>query len=175
MDKNALGTTIIIRSYEPRDLATCRQLWLALTEWHRHIYDSPGIGGDNPGLFFDEHLNQVGPKNIWVAELEGKVIGLAGLITEGQEGELEPIVVMDEYRGQGIGRQLVQAVVVQAQKTGVSQLKVRPVGRNEKAIQFFHKLGFNVIGHIELFQECKPQEQQRWREGEKIAGQQFRV
>lgn len=175
MDKNYLQANLVIRSYEPIDLEVCRRLWLELTQWHRDIYHSPNIGGENPGLFFDKHLHQVGPDHIWVAELDGKVIGLTGLILEDEEGELEPLVVSEEYRGQGIGRQLAEIVIRQARKIGVTQLKVRPVGRNEEAIQFFHKLGFNIIGHIELFQEFKPDPQQIWQDREKIANRKFKV
>ena len=175
MDKNYLLANLVIRNYEPHDLAACRQLWLELTKWHRDIYDSPNIGGENPGLFFDEHLRQVGADNIWVADVAGKVIGLTGLILEDKEAELEPLVVTEEFRGQGIGRRLAETVIEQAHKMGVSQLQVRPVGRNAEAIQFFHKLGFNIIGHIELFQEFKPEEQQIWQDREKIANRKFKV
>lgn len=175
MDKNFLQANLVIRNYEPRDLAACRQLWLELTEWHRGIYDSPHIGGDNPGLFFDKHLDQVGPDNIWIAEVAGKVIGLTGLILEDKEAELEPLVVIDEFRGQGVGHRLAETVIGQARRKGVNQLKVRPVGRNEEAIRFFHKLGFNIIGHIELFQEFKPEKQQIWQDREKIANRKFKV
>ncbi|WP_420630770.1 GNAT family N-acetyltransferase [Candidatus Leptofilum sp.] len=167
---------IVIRGYEARDLEACRQLWYVLTEWHRQIYDSPGIGGDNPGLIFDEHLAKVGSENIWVAEAENKLVGLTGLIIEGQSGELKPVVVLDEYRGLGVGRKLVNTVVEQAQERGLTELKVLPVGRNEQAIQFFHELGFNVIGHMELFQQLnKPKAQQKWQDRETIAGRNFKV
>jgi N-acetylglutamate synthase-like GNAT family acetyltransferase len=175
MDKNVIQESLVIRSYEPRDLEVCRQLWVELTQRHRDMYHSPNIGGENPGLFFDRHLDQVGPNHIWVAEIDGQVIGLTGLILEDEEGELEPLVVMEEYRGQGIGRQLAEIVIEQARKVGVHQLKVRPVGRNEAAIQFFHKFGFNIIGHIELFQEFKPEAEQKWQERETIANRKFRV
>ena len=175
MDEYNLDENLVIRNYEPRDLADCRRLWIELTQWDRDIYDSTSIGGDNPGLFFDKHLNQVGPENIWVAEDRGRVIGLTGLIVGDDEAELEPLVVLDEFRGYGVGRKLAETVIEQARNSGVHQLKVRPVGRNEAAIRFLHELGFNVIGHIELFQELKPKEEQIWQEKEKIAGRNFKV
>ena len=48
-----------------------------------------------------------------MAELEGEVVGLAGLIP-GDEPELEPIVVAERQRQQGVGRLLVAAVVTAA-------------------------------------------------------------
>jgi hypothetical protein len=69
-----------VRPFESRDTDACRRLWEELTEWHRQIFDSPEIGGDDPGRAFDEHLAKIGPENVWVAEFEGQVVGLVGLI-----------------------------------------------------------------------------------------------
>ena len=66
---------------------------MELTQWHRDIYASPEIGGSDPGRQFDEHLERVGPENIWVAELDGAVVGLVGLIPDDVQPELEPLVV----------------------------------------------------------------------------------
>jgi ribosomal protein S18 acetylase RimI-like enzyme len=166
---------VLIRHYEAIDLAACRALWVELTEWHRHIYDSPGIGGEYPGLQFDEHLEKVGAENIWVAEVNGRIAGLTGLILGEGEAELEPLVVSQADRGQGIGKQLAETAIKTAQERGVSQLSVRPVGRNAQAIQIFHTLGFNILGHIELFMDFAPEKQQRWQQGEEVAGKVFRV
>ena len=40
---------VSIRRYHPRDLEGCRRLWVELTEWHRSIFETPSIGGDDPG------------------------------------------------------------------------------------------------------------------------------
>ena len=54
----------IIRKYDPSDLESCRSLWEELTEWHRRIYQTPTIGGQNPGEHFDKHLAKVGKNNL---------------------------------------------------------------------------------------------------------------
>lgn len=175
MEDKKTDKEITIRFYKPEDLESCRALWVELTEWHRYIYQSPGIGGPDPGRHFDEHLDQVGPEHIWVADVGGRIVGLAGLITSEGEGELEPMVVSEAYRGLGIGRQLSEVVVEAARNSGVRQLKVRPVARNELAIKFFHKLGFDILGHIELFMDFGPEDRQVWKSGEQIAGRDFKV
>src|SRR6266852_8310792 len=84
----------VIRPYEDRDRKACRALWRELTQVHRDLYDTQAIGGDgDPGDFFDEHLERVGPERVWVAEEAGAVVGFAVLIVDGNAGELEPIVV----------------------------------------------------------------------------------
>ena len=50
----------------------------------------PEIGREDRGRAFDEHLANVGAENIWVAEVEGRVAGLAGMIPDAFE--LEPVV-----------------------------------------------------------------------------------
>jgi GNAT superfamily N-acetyltransferase len=165
----------IIRTYRPEDLETSRLLWVELTEWHRTIYQSPDIGGNDPGRQFDEHLARVGANQIWVAEVEGQVVGLVGLIPGEGEAELEPMIVSEPYRGRGIGRQLAEAVILEARARGFRQVKVRPVARNESAIRFFHEAGFDILGHIELFTDFRPAELQGWRPGEHLAGKDFRV
>jgi GNAT superfamily N-acetyltransferase len=161
-----------VRGYEPRDLEVCRRLWVELTQWHRHIYESPEIGGDDPGRAFDEHLAKVGAENIWVAEVEGQVVGLAGLITE--DFELEPVVVAERYRGVGIGRLLAEAVVSAARARGARTLQVRPVARNVEAIRFFHELGFDVLGHVDLQLDIADRERDPWIPGERLADRDFR-
>ena len=175
MDENREDTLATIRPYRPEDLESCRALWMELTEWHRTIYRSPGIGGPNPGLHFDEHLNRVGPEHIWVAEVDAQVVGLAGLIPVEGEAELEPLVVSEPYRGHGIGRQLTEAVITAARTRGFHQIKVRPVARNQPAIQFFHEMGFDTLGHIELFMDLGSANSQVWRLGERMADRDFRV
>jgi hypothetical protein len=49
------------------------------------------------------------------------------------------------------------------------------VARNDAAIRFFHGLGFDVLGQLELFVDLVPQEKRRWRRGVVLAGRDFRV
>ena len=165
---------VVIRPYDPSDLDACRRLWEELTEWHRSIYESPSIGGDDPGRQFDEHLGRVGPRNVWVAVVNGEVVGLAGLIVANGTAELEPVVVTERRRGQGIGRRLADAAIAQAREQGIPQLEVRPVARNGEAIRFFHRLGFDVLDQLGLLLDLSPKKRP-WRAGERVADRDFRV
>lgn len=164
-----------IRNYRSEDLAACRALWVELTEWHRRIYDAPEIGGDDPGLKFDEHLDRVGAERIWLATRGPDVVGMVGMIPDSGEVELEPIVVREGWRGHGIGRELAARVVAEARNAGARLVVTRPVARNTEAIRFNYGLGFDALGQVELLLDLRPAAEQRWRPGAVIAGCELRV
>jgi N-acetylglutamate synthase-like GNAT family acetyltransferase len=162
-----------IRRYRPEDLEQCRALWVDLTDWHRRLYGDESIGGANPGEAFDAHLQQVGPERIFVAEQDGRVVGMAGMIVSGRKVELEPLSIRAGCRGAGIGRELAEAVVAAARAQGAKQVVVRPTGRNADAIRVFHALGFDIVARMELVHDLT--DDPRWRDGEDYAGRRFRV
>ena len=166
-------TGITIRQYHPADLEPGRALWVELTQRHREIYNDPTIGGDTPGLYFDKHLARVGSEHIWVAEHNGEVVGLVGLIVNDREAEVEPIVVAAAHRDRGIGQDLLSRMVEEAKKLGVRYLSVKPVARNVEAISFCYDFGFRTLGGIEMFMELEAQAPGTWKPGQKLFGHSF--
>jgi GNAT superfamily N-acetyltransferase len=124
-----LSSDLTIRPYEPRDLEVCRGLWRELTQRHRDIYDDQKIGGDDPGTHFDTYLSRADLGGAWVAERERAVVGLTGLLVDGDEAQVEPVVVTAALRSQGIGRRLIDRMIEEA----------------------FHEAGFRTLGHLDMF------------------------
>ena len=143
--------TVNVRNYQDSDLEACRGLWRELAEWHREIYSDPSIGGETPEFFFDMHLAKVGAERIWVAVVDEKVVGFIGIEIEKEEATVEPVIVSKAFRGQGIGRLLVEKAADEAQRRGLRHLNVEPVARNVEAIQFYYDIGFKTIGQVQLF------------------------
>jgi N-acetylglutamate synthase-like GNAT family acetyltransferase len=160
------------RPYNREDYAACRLLWAELTEYHRTICDSPEIGGDDPGADFDEFMADRSRAGVWVATRDQTIVGLAGLLVDGAEGELEPVVVSVTCRGQGVGRRLIETVIGQATTQGLRSLKVRPVARNADAMRVFRKSGFGTLGHVELFMNLG-ESRTEWNEGIEIHGESY--
>lgn len=160
-----------VRKYLSKDRRSCRALWRELTEWHRHIYEDPNIGGPTPEDCFDEHLKKAGADRLWVAVEGKKVVGMAGLVLEGEEGELEPLVVFSSARGRGVGSMLAQAVVEEGRSLGLRFINVRPVARNVPALRFFREQGFQNLGHIELFIDTADR---KYKNGPKLFDLEFR-
>jgi GNAT superfamily N-acetyltransferase len=162
-----------IRSYAAADLGACRVLWAEMTQHHRELYGDPNIGGDRPGLHFDEHLSRAGAERLWVAECDGQVVGLTGLLLSDEGAEVEPLVVSSAFRRQGVGRALLECALERARDLEVRYLSVRPVARNEEAILFYHTVGFRTLGYIELFMDLKPEAPGDWKPGPELFGYAF--
>ena len=163
-----------IRPFEDQDTSACRALWAELTRSHRALYDDATIGGSDPGSGFDAYVGEFAGARKWVADRGGSVVGFVGLIIRGKQGEIEPVVVSFDARGQGIGRSLVQTAVDAARAEGLNQLKASPVARNSHAIDFFHSLGFTALGHIDLLMDFR-HPATYWQPGEHVAGSDFDV
>jgi N-acetylglutamate synthase-like GNAT family acetyltransferase len=165
-----MSKSLVVRGYQESDREQCRSLWRELTEWHREIYQDPTIGGEHPEDYFDKHLAKVGPDKLWVAVQGSRVVGLVGLIVEGNEAEIEPLIVSKADRGKGVGRQLIETVVSKACGMGIRLLSIKPVARNVKTIKFLYKQGFKNLGEIELFM---PFSDYAWKSGPEIFGCKF--
>ena len=69
-------------------------------------------------------------------------------------------------------RALAEAVVAAARELGFPRVRVRPVGRNTEAIRFFHAVGFDVLGRVDVRRDLEPISR---RPGERIADRDFRA
>lgn len=79
--------------------------------------------------------------NFVVHEEKEKVVGIGGLEIYGQYGLLRSIVVIPEYRGRGITKEILAILENRAYKSGVQKFFLL----TETASDYFIKLGFSVI------------------------------
>ena len=163
-----------IREYRTADYDAGRGLWVQLTEQHRQIYNDPSIGGDDPGSGLDDYLSNPNRRISWVAEIEGLVTGMTGLIVHGDEAEVEPIIVARQLRSGGIGHALISRTISEAKNLGIRFLSAQPVVRNVTAVSFFINNGFNIAGHIDLFQDLQPKRGRTWKSWIKLHGRKLR-
>ena len=61
----------------------------------------------------------------------------------------------DSQRGRGLGRLLVEHVLAEARRRGMKFLSVKPVARNVEVFGFYHRLGFRILGNVELFMDLQ--------------------
>jgi GNAT superfamily N-acetyltransferase len=159
-----------IRKYRSSDIDACRCLWAELTQKHRDIYSDQTIGGENPGNNFNFYIEKKNLHGPWVATVDGHVVGLIGLLIEGEEADVEPAIVSKEYRSQGVGTAMLKHVIQEAKKLKIRFLSAKPVVRNIEAMSFLVKEGFNITGQIELFQDLSTDTSREWKTGLKIQG-----
>ena len=86
-----------------------------------------------------------------VAEVEGKIVGTAGVDSVGSAEKLRHrasfgISIDKEWWGFGIGRALTEACVECARTMGYSQLELEVVAENEKALALYRSEGFTEYG-----------------------------
>lgn len=161
---------VVIRKYTDADHINCVALCQELAEHHADIYDVPHSILRTQGAWLDELLQKDGFAGFWLAEVQGVVLGMCGLIVSGLEGEIEPIVVSSTSRNKGIGTSLINHVIQEAKIRKVRYLSIRPVARNEEAIALFIRLGFNLVGSIDLFQDLEHKSDRTWKSGLTIFG-----
>jgi putative acetyltransferase len=85
----------------------------------------------------------------WIAEEDGKIVGGCGIYsTPGLPygcAELVKLYLLPEYRGKGIGRQLMEKSYESAKDLGYKQLYLESMPELGKAIGMYEKSGFSFV------------------------------
>jgi ribosomal protein S18 acetylase RimI-like enzyme len=87
---------------------------------------------------------------VLVAHEEDKVVGMASVqkLVSTAMGEyvgvVEDVVITKGYRGQGIGKRLLETLITESDKAGLKRLALGADHRNTNAIAFYHKYGFTT-------------------------------
>lgn len=93
--------------------------------------------------------SQVDNRHIFLlAEEEGKELGFAGFelnYSEGPKAKLHKIYLLPEAQGKGAGKALILEVADRARKAGQKSLLLNVNKYNQKAIDFYSRIGFNEI------------------------------
>lgn len=165
---------ITIREYQNEDLESCKLLWEELTQRHRDIYADPSIGGDDASAAFEIYLKKTNLAGLWVVEQNNLILGMAGLLIDNENAEIEPIIIRSESRSKGIGTLLIKKLKVKAKEHNVTYLSIKPVARNIEAIKCFYRAGFSLLGHIDMFIDLSNEDDTGWKDGVTIHGNEFR-
>ena len=123
---------ITIRAFEPTDVADALQLERANQPqpWTEEIFDDE-ISAEN--------------RTYLVAEDDG-LVGFGGVMVVGDEGHVMNVLVDPDYRGQGIGRRLVLALIDAAVAEGARHMTLEVRTGNEAARSLYASLGFAPVG-----------------------------
>lgn len=89
---------------------------------------------------------------VWVAESSGRVVGLAGVFLhyalefDGAYGRLLGLVVDEPYRGQGIGKKLLERTEGWLAEHGITKLTLTSGYQRTEAHEFYRRLGYADTG-----------------------------
>ena len=109
----------------------------------RAVYDEYGFTWDERGYHRDLRDVEAAYVAFFVAELDGRIVGTAGL---SDEGSLERFYVLPEARGVGVGSALLAAVAEEARRRGHSELEIWSDKRFTDAHRLYQRLGARVVG-----------------------------
>ncbi len=145
---------VVLRPATPADLEAIGRLGAHLVRLH-HGFDPLRFLSATPrtaegyGAYLGTQLDEPNVL-VRVAELAGKVVGYTYAGVEGTDymalrgpaGVLYDIVVDPEYRGQGVGRRLLDATLDELGRRGAPRVVLQTAERNETAQWLFERAGF---------------------------------
>ncbi len=77
-----------------------------------------------------------------VAEWEGMPVGCAGLTVLGNEGDIEKVMVREDFRGRGIAAAMLGELLAAGERLGITEFTLEVRAGNLPAVRLYEKLGF---------------------------------
>jgi ribosomal protein S18 acetylase RimI-like enzyme len=143
----------MIRPALPSDMVAIGKLWEKLVAYHRVLDDEmPHATLQGASLYARSLRGRLEDSHtrVFVAEEDGLIVGyvlgvvvdlLPEMFEQESGGFLADIYVDDGYRGRGIGRALVEALVDWFRQKGLRYYEWHVAATNEDALQFWTRLG----------------------------------
>ena len=98
------------------------------------------------------------PSNHMLVARDGtKLIGFVNFLIrktvlhESPSGLIDELIIIDEYRGKGVGRKLISEVIQRCRRQGCCELEVSTLMSNQKARSFYRECGFNEEGILKKY------------------------
>lgn len=87
-----------------------------------------------------ERLLALSPEGCLAAEDDGRIVGVLSTTKYGRIAFLGAVIVSPEYRGRGVGRDLMQAALLHLSSTGVETVRLNAY---LDVVKFYERLGFH--------------------------------
>jgi len=112
-------------------------------------------------IYFDSEIGEVAvilPEeeakcgmHIYMAELEGRIIGKVHLETGGVVYGIYGLGVMPEYRGKGYGREILLGAINKLKGMGDKEIMLQVVATNKNALGLYRSCGFEETSTMEYY------------------------
>lgn len=151
---------IEIRKARKEDMKAVQDLRYLLSKYEKEIgadisvpeWGYTEVGEKDYNYFLDKQF-------IYVAEESSKIIGfITGEILSKkawytvQLGTINNLFVLKEYRGNGIGKKLMETLMNDFKEKGIENFELYAFSTNENALRFYEKLGFKKYNIQMLYQ-----------------------
>lgn len=101
------------------------------------------------GMFWSELAHSRGPeatRRYLVAEAEGRIVGYAGLVASGGQGDVQTIAVARDLWGSGLGARLLTELLRAATAFECTEVMLECRVDNIRAQKLYERFGFAPIG-----------------------------
>lgn len=95
--------------------------------------------------FWSELAHVPETRHYLVADLDGEVVGYAGLICTGHQADVQTLAVARAQQGTGLGRRLLDALLAEARRRGAGEVLLEVRADNEAAQALYARAGFERI------------------------------
>jgi ribosomal protein S18 acetylase RimI-like enzyme len=106
------------------------------------------LGAEKVQTNLKEVLEEENRITLAFCEDNNEVIGIASMCTykviSGKKGWIEDVVVNEQYRGQGIGRKLMEKLLEEGKKKGLTEILLFTEDHRIPAIKLYSDLGFKL-------------------------------
>lgn len=91
------------------------------------------------------------PDSSFVAEQEGRIAGFAVGKISGNEATLKLIAVNPDFRGEGVGKSLMEYIFKYFSENGAKEISARSRLHNEAGCAFLKSFGFKIVKTVENY------------------------
>ena len=124
-----------IRLMTIEDYDQVYDLWLSCKGMGLNNVDDTRVG-------IEKYLKR-NPETSFVAEEDGKIVGVIIAGNDGRRGYIYHTAVHPDHRHQGIGTKLVDAALEALNSVGINKVALVVFSRNEDGNAFWEKIGFS--------------------------------
>ena len=146
----------LVREYRSEDEAAVKVCIVELQDFERRIDPKLRAGASMADEYFDwliERCAQTAGK-IFVAERRGAVAGFVSVFARIESDPVEEVpyeyahindvVVLPDYRGEGLGHSLLRKAEDYAREQGVTLVKIAVLAQNRNALALYEDTGFGA-------------------------------
>lgn len=150
MGKENKNNDITVREYKGGDPSLVCHLHMKV---YKQLYDFNDIFEYYVMKYMADFIFEPAGGNLWVAEVDGNVVGSVAIVKAPQEGprsaQLRWFVLDPEYQGLGLGKRLMQTAMDFCKQQGYDHVFLWTIDFLDTALHIYKRHGFELTGSAE--------------------------